>query len=334
MQNRVFIVTGANGHLGSALVRLLKSRKEEVRGLVLAGEKVHDSPLVRYFAGDVTRKESLRPLFEDLGDREAYVIHTAGIVDISGEVTKALWQVNVEGTKNVLELCREYGVKRLVYVSSVHAIPELKEPLVQREVRDFSAGAVEGGYAKTKAEATREVLRAAGQGLDAVVVHPSGILGPYDSAANHIVQLVWDYMRGRLPACVKGGYDFVDVRDVARGCLLAARKGRAGECCILSNARYEIGDLLKMVRQLYGGRRLCALPAWAARAAVPVLKLYARTKGQRPLFTRYSLYALGSNSRFSHDKATAELGYRPREMSVTLRDTVEWLLAHPRAAVH
>ena len=71
MQNRVFIVTGANGHLGSALVRLLKSRKEEVRGLVLAGEKVHDSPLVRYFAGDVTRKESLRPLFEDVGDREA-----------------------------------------------------------------------------------------------------------------------------------------------------------------------------------------------------------------------------------------------------------------------
>ena len=117
MQNRVFIVTGANGHLGSALVRLLKSRKEEVRGLVLAGEKVHDGPLVRYFAGDVTRKESLRPLFENLGDREAYVIHTAGIVDISGEVTKALWQVNVEGTKNVLELCREYGVKRLVYVS-------------------------------------------------------------------------------------------------------------------------------------------------------------------------------------------------------------------------
>lgn len=330
VQNRTFIVTGANGHLGSALIRLLKSRREEVRGLVLPGETVADGPLVRYFQGDVTKKESLRPLFEKNGGKELYVVHAAGIVDISGDVSEKLWQVNVGGTRNILDLCREYSVKRLVYISSVHAIPEQKGPLVQREVREFSPGSVVGGYAKTKAEATREVLDAAAAGLDAVVVHPSGILGPYDSAGNHIVQLVADYIRGKLPACVKGGYDFVDVRDVAKGCLLAARKGKAGECYILSNGRYEIRELLKMIRQFYGGRRLCTLPAWAARAALPGLKLYARAKKQRPLYTRYSLYTLGSNSRFSHDKATAELGYRPREMSATMKDTVNWLLSHPR----
>ena len=144
MQNRVFIVTGANGHLGSALIRLLKSRREEVRGLVLPGETVADGPLVRYFQGDVTKKESLRPLFEKNGGKELYVVHAAGIVDISGDVSEQLWQVNVGGTRNILDLCREYSVKRLVYISSVHAIPEQKGPLVQREVREVSPGSVVG----------------------------------------------------------------------------------------------------------------------------------------------------------------------------------------------
>lgn len=331
MQDRIFIVTGAGGHLGSALVRLLTGEGEAVRGLLLPGQQAPESPCVRYFYGDVTDKESLRTLFEGTEGRELYVVHAAGIVDISGEVSERLWQVNVGGTKNVLELCREYSAKRLVYVSSVHAIPEREAPFVQREVKDFSPGAVVGGYAKSKAAATRAVLDAAAGGLDAVVVHPSGILGPYDSSGNHIVQLVADYIRGKLPACVKGGYDFVDVRDVARGCLLAAQKGRAGECYILSNGRYEIRDLLKMIRRFHGGKRLCTLPAWAARAALPGLKLYAKARKQRPLYTRYSLYTLGSNSRFSHDKATAELGYCPRDMSVTLKDTVNWVLAHPAA---
>ena len=182
-----------------------------------------------------------------------------------------------------------------------------------------------GGYAKTKAEATQLVLDAANEGLDAVVVHPSGILGPFDSSGNHLVQMVSDYIRGKLPACVTGGYDFVDVRDVARGCLLAAEKGRKGECYILSNRHYELRDILSMLRGITGGRKLPVLPMWMAKSAVPLIQWQAKRKKQRPLFTRYSLYTLRSNDRFSHDKATAELGYRPRDLRQTLRDTVFWL---------
>ena len=163
-----------------------------------------------------------------------------------------------------------------------------------------------GGYAKTKAEATQAVLDAAAQGQDVVVVHPSGILGPYDQAGNHIVQLVKDYMRGKLPACVRGGYDFVDVRDVAQGCLLAAEKGKAGSCYILSNRHYEAKDILAMVRDVQGGRKLPVLPLWMARAAAPLFTAWARLTKRRPLFTKYSLHTLGTNDRFSHDKATAE----------------------------
>ena len=164
------------------------------------------------------------------------------------------------GTRHLLDACLTYPVKRLVYVSSVHALPEKDRFHVLQEVKRFSPESVVGGYAKTKAEATQAVLDAVSDGLDAVIVQPSGILGPYDTTRNHLVQLVSDYVHGRLPACVRGGYDFVDVRDVAQGCLSALENGKTGECYILSNRHYEIKEILRMIRFLQGGRRVPSLP--------------------------------------------------------------------------
>lgn len=200
---------------------------------------------ITYCPGDVRDPDSLKSLFAQAGP-DTLVIHAAGIIDISGQLSPALRAVNVEGTKHILHLCREYGVARLVHVSSVHAIPELPRGQTIREVEAFHPDQVVGGYAKAKAEATQAVLDAAGAGLDAVVVHPSGILGPYAAKGNHLVQMVADYLGGRLPACVRGGYDFVDVRDVAEGCLAAARRGRRGECYILSGRHYAVREVLDM----------------------------------------------------------------------------------------
>lgn len=326
---KTYLVTGACGHLGGTLVRLLERTGAQVRGLRLPREQARDRAHVTYYPGDVRDRDSLRPLFRGLAGREVVVFHTAAIVDISGEATPQMHDVNVNGTKNILALCREYGVKRLVYVSSVHAIPEKDGYAVLREVDRFSPQQVTGGYAKTKAEATQAVLDAAAQGLDAVVVHPSGILGPFDGTGNHLVQLVKEYAGGKLPACVKGGYDFVDVRDVAAGCLAAAEKGRSGQCYILSNRHYEVKEVLAMAKTLCHGRRLPVLPMWMAQAAEPLLGWVARVKKQRPLYTKYSLYTLRSNDRFDHGKATAELGYRPRDLRQTVRDTLRWLAKKP-----
>lgn len=326
---KTYLVTGACGHLGGTLVRLLERTGAQARGLRLPSEQARDRAHVTYYPGDVRDRDSLRPLFRGLAGREVVVFHTAAIVDISGEVTPQMRDVNVNGTKNILALCREYGVKRLVYVSSVHAIPEKDGYAVLREVDSFSPQQVTGGYAKTKAEATQAVLDAAAQGLDAVVVHPSGILGPFDGTGNHLVQLVKEYAGGKLPACVKGGYDFVDVRDVAAGCLAAAEKGRSGQCYILSNRHYEVQEVLAMAKTLCHGRRLPVLPMWMAQAAEPLLGWVARVKKQRPLYTKYSLYTLRSNDRFDHGKATAELGYRPRDLRQTVRDTLRWLAKKP-----
>lgn len=324
MKKRI-VVTGAGGHLGSTILRLLHGSDAELFGLVLPGERAPRFSGVRYIEGDVRDRESLRPLFEGEGMGPLYLIHTAGLIDIGREVSPALYAVNVEGTKNLLALCAEYQVERLVYVSSVHAIPEGGERTVLREVNRFSADQVVGGYAKTKAEATEAVLDAARMGLPAVVVQPSGILGPYDTSGNHLVQMVSDYLRGKLPACVRGGYDFVDVRDVAAGCLSALTRGRAGECYILSNRRYELREVLGMVRRIAGGRKLPVFPLALARMAAPAIQWRARRRGERPLYTSYSLHTLGTGDRFSHEKATRELGYHPRDLFLTLRDTVLWM---------
>lgn len=326
-----YIVTGANGHLGNTLIRCLKGVKVDIYGLVLPNEKCEDHDNVHYIKGDIRYKDSLRPLFEEQinqktnkkSDFETYVIHTAGIVDISEKGTPALYDVNVNGTKNIISLCKEYKVKRLLYVSSVHAIPE-KDGDVIKEVDSFSPDKVTGAYARTKAAATQAVLEAGEQGLDVVVVHPSGIIGPYDNSGNHLVQMIKEYIKGSLPACVKGGYDFVDVRDVAKGCLQALNKGKRNNCYILSNCYYEIKDVLEMVRKFVHKRKLVVLPIWMAKMVAPIFEWFAKIKHRRPLYTKYSLHTLKTKDRFSHDKATHDIDYIPRGLKETIRDTILW----------
>jgi len=185
--------------LGSTVIRLLQNTDSEVYGLLLPEEKpVIKAPNIHYVHGDVCRKETLSPLFENADMKTVKVIHTAGIISIEREVSPLVYEVNVNGTKNMIHICREKEVDRFVYVSSVHAIPEMAYRETIYEAGFFSAASVVGGYAKTKAEATQSVLDASRKGLQAVIVHPSGIIGPYDKGNNHLVQLVIEYMNGKL----------------------------------------------------------------------------------------------------------------------------------------
>lgn len=326
-----YIVTGANGHLGGALIRLLIERNEDVRGLILPNETMSESVSkhIALVKGDIREPETLKTLFDRAENREAIVIHTAGIVSIGEEIAPAMYDVNVNGVRNMCALALKHNVKRFIYVSSVHAIPEKERMQVMEETREFSPNAVTGGYAKTKAEATGIVLDYAAQGLNAIVVHPSGIMGPYEAKGNHLVQLIADYLSGKLPAVVKGGYDIVDVRDVAYGILQAAVKGKKGDTFILSNRHYEITDIIEMARIIANKKRkLPIIPMPLVKIVLPIITGIAKLRRRRPLFTRYSLSALTSNDRYSHDKATMQLGYRPRDLFETMKDTIAWINAH------
>ena len=324
VMKNLYVITGADGHLGSTIVRRLLEKGERVRGLILPGRRPMFPDRAEYVFGDITQPASLLPLFSDTDGADIILIHTAGLISIADKVTEDLWRVNVEGTENLLALALGHRVRKFVYVSSVHAIPE--QPLrVLSETDSFSADKVQGAYAKTKAMATKKVLEYVKKGLNAVIVQPSGILGPYDVSGNHLVQMVTDYVENRLPACVKGGYDFVDVRDVAEGTIAAAEKGKTGDCYILSNRHYEIKEVFNIIRSIAGGRNLPVLPVWMAKLALPLMEFIARRRKKRPLYTKYSLYTLTSNDKFSHAKASEELGYRPRDLYETIRDTLLWL---------
>ncbi len=320
----LYLVTGSAGHLGSVLTQALLQAGKAVRALVLPKEKYLPEGAEIHF-GNVCDKESIRACFEHLGGRSLVVIHCAGIVSIASHFDQMVYDVNVIGTKNIVDLCREYASK-LIYVSSVHAIPEQPVGITMTEITEFNPDDVVGFYAKTKAEATNYVLAAAEQGLDACVVHPSGITGPFDHGRGHITTLVIDYYKRRLTAGVRGGYDFVDVRDVAAGIMAACDKGTRGACYILSNRYFSVRELLTLLHEITGKKKIKTfLPLWFVKATAPLAELYYKRLKQPPLFTSYSIYTLNGNALFSHQKATTELGYTTRDMRETLSDTVAWL---------
>lgn len=327
---RVFIVTGANGFLGNNIVKKLsKNSENEIRALSFTENK--KGPLkglnCKVFKGDVTNLDSLDEIFNVNKNDELYVIHCASIVYIKSAYDSDVYKVNVQGTNNIIDKSIETGAK-LVYISSTHAIPEKPKGEVITEVTDFDKNKVNGLYAKTKAEAAKNVLDAVkNRGLNACIVHPSGIIGPNDFKNSHLTQMVVDSAKGSLSACVKGGYDFVDVRDVADGAINACEKGKKGECYILSNKYVEIEDLINMVRNYIGkGKIKTVLPMWFAKSTARLAEAFYNMQKKKPLYTPYSLYALESNALFSHKKADEELEYKTRPIEETVKDTIDDLL--------
>jgi dihydroflavonol-4-reductase len=327
------LVTGAAGHLGYTIVRRLLELGRSVRALVLPGDRAAKRlpAQVSQVEGNVLDKESLRKFFDIPSGARATVIHCAAIVSTSSRFSQLVHDVNVDGTRNVLERCLAAPIRKLVHVSSVHAIPVLPSGQTMTEVASFDPDKVTGPYAKTKAEATARVLDAVGKGLDASVVFPAGICGPYDFGRGHVTQMIIDFKQGRLPIGVHGGFDFVDVRDVAEGVVACADRGVRGEGYILANRYVSVPELLDLLHGVTGRTRTkFYVPLWLAKAFVPFCGLYYRLRRQPPLFNSYSLHTLACNSTFSHEKASRELGYTVRPFSETIRDTVEWLLGEKR----
>ncbi len=162
--------------------------------------------------------------------------------------------------------------------------------------------------------------------LNACIIHPSGIIGPYDYGNSHLTELVREVSNGKLFATVKGGYDFVDVRDVAAAIITASKKDNKGECYILSNRYITIKELSDLICDVQGIKKIkIVLPICLAKIIAPFFEAYYNLKKQTPLFTKYSLYTLSSNSNFSNKKAKEELEYKNRDMKDTIKDTISWL---------
>jgi dihydroflavonol-4-reductase len=313
-------VTGASGHVGANLCRRLLSEGHQVKALVHRNSNSLKGLDVEIVKGGLDDIVSLRNLFK----QTEVVFHLAALISINGQKEKLL-EVNVEGTRNLLGVIRENGVRRLIHFSSIHSLKHFpfNEPLDETR-KLYLDGTM--WYEKTKAIAEKIVLEAAEAGLDAIVINPTAILGPYDFKPSLVGTVLIRLYNNSLPALVPGGYDWVDVRDVVNGAIAAMDKGRKGERYILSGKWISVTDLASVVEKVTGKKvNKFKVPAFMAKAGVPFITAYARITGQEPLYTFESLRALREvNTRISHKKAQVELGYSPRDIELTIRDTMDW----------
>jgi dihydroflavonol-4-reductase len=308
----MILVTGATGHIGNVLIRQLLQKGEKVRALIWKGEDttpIQDLQVER-IEGDVLDMASLKNAFSGIDT----VYHLAGIISIMPGLNPFVWDVNVQGTRNVLQTAQQEGVRRLVYTSSIHAIARAPHGTQINESLPFDADNPYGAYDRSKAEASLEVQKACRDGLDAVIICPTGVIGPYDFRRSEMGNVILEAAQRKATLYVDGAYDFVDVRDVADGLIKASEKGRSGESYILSGQRISVRYLLETVREV------------TARFT----PAYYRWRKTKPKFTPYSLEVLQSNSDISHEKASRELGYAPRALYASITDTVLWFLENYR----
>ena len=322
---KLWLVTGATGHVGTILVSVLQQRGEHVRALVRPNSNIVAHSNVEIYEGDIRNRESLIPFF-DRGDYDYIsLVHCAALITIASKHNPEVWNINVHGTNNVMSLARDTGVDRIVYVSSVHAIPERPANEIITEVSTFSPNLVHGQYAKSKAAAAQIVMDYAKAGLNVSIVHPSGIIGPGDTRSrNHMIRTIQAISDGKISVGLQGGYDFVDSRDVADGIIGCEEKGRPGECYILNGNYIGVLELVNSIRKIRGKKTTrIEAPHALAKLIAPVAEYFSRTFSKdAPLLTPYSVYTLHTNGRFSHEKATREFDYHPRPMEESIRDSL------------
>ena len=315
------VVTGAAGHLGGCLVRTLRARGQQVRALVHRDRRALEGLDVEVIAGDVMNEESLRHAFSGAD----VVYHAAAYISISMGEHQRLHEINVVGTRNVVEACLHCGVKRLVHFSSIEVLEcePLCEPVDESRPLVQSQSALP--YASSKAAGERQVRQGMARGLDAVILYPTAMIGPYDYRQGFPNAGLRAICEGRLWALVEGGFDWVDVRDVSKGALHAAERAPAGARYILSGHWASLHDLALLAREITGApvpRLVC--PMGLARVGAPFVTAACHLLGKQPLYTSAALVPLAGNRNISHARAANELGYRPRPLRRTVVDTMQW----------
>ena len=316
-------VTGGSGHVGGNLVRELLSRGYEVDCLVRSDTRALDNLDVNLVKGDMLNPKDIAPLMTD----SDVVFHSAAFVAVEKIQEDLMHKINVEGSRSIAIAAVESGVKKMVHFSSVHAFEQqpTSEPLV--EARPLVTDPKALPYDRTKAEAQKVVLGYRDQGLEVNVIHPTGIIGPYDFKPSRMGKVLKDITNGNMPLAINNGFNWVDVRDVSKSAVNCVDKGVDGQNYILPGHWASIPHLSTMIKKITGNRtHLVSVPFWMAYLALPFTSISSRISGKRPSFSRGSLQALAIQCRkIPGTLANEHLEHQPRPLEDTIDDTVSWL---------
>ena len=317
----MILITGARGHIGNVLARhLYEKGYTDLRLMVRGGNVAHIEKYAKEVVyGDICDAKAVDDAVRGCSD----VFHVAGLISMSAKNKQLLHDINVGGVCNVISACKRHGIKRLVYVSSVHALSPSADLHVDETI-DAQPEHRDDEYARTKLAATLQVLR--DKELDAVVVYPTGVIGPHDHLASMSGEMFRKYIKPQWRQLYfDGRFDFVDVRDVAEGLYLAWQRGKRGEGYILTGEPCSIKDMIVHIKQCTGCRcRMLRVPLPLVKACAKAAPLVCGLIRKTPVITSETVGVMVSNVRISGEKAQRELGFCPRPLAQTIRDAVEW----------
>ncbi len=316
-------VTGGSGHIGVNLIRTLLQQRREVRVLIHNENRPGlDGLDIQRIHGDIRDPYSLVKLVSGVD----VVYHLAASISLSSRNWKEVEAVNVTGTRNVVDACQKCNVGKLIHFSSIHALVQEPFDIPVDERRPLVDMQRCPPYDRSKAAGELEIRAGVEQGLDAVILNPTGVVGPHDYEPSYFGAALLAMAQGKLPALIEGGFNWVDVRDVAAAALQAEAHGHQGARYLLSGNYATIRELAELIYELVGTPvpRWVA-PAWLVLSGSPALAVFNRLTGGRQLLNASSLRALSTcNREISHERATRELDYHPRPLRETLRDTFNW----------
>jgi dihydroflavonol-4-reductase len=320
-------VTGATGFVGGHVARALVERGDEVRCLVRETSPLSnvDGLPLETVRGDLTDAESVLRAVRGC-DR---VFHCAADYRLWVPDPEAMYAANVEGTRNVLRAAAEYGCDRLVYTSTVGALGLEGKGEAADESTPVDYAAMVGHYKKSKYVAERVAEEWAARGLAVVIVNPSAPVGEGDIKPTATGQMIVDFLDGRMSAYVDTGLNLIDVRDVARGHLLAAERGRPGEKYILGCENLTLKQILDRLSAITGipAPRI-KLPHWVPLTFSALDTFLARPLGRTPRVPLDAVRLARKKMFFDADKAVRELGLPQTPVIQALERAVDWFRSH------
>lgn len=321
------LVTGASGFVGGAVARALVDAGTEVRVLVRADSdrRNFDGLPVEPVTGDLRDQASLHRALT--GCRQLY--HVAAHYALWAKDPSIFYDVNVTGTRNMLEAARSVGIERTVYCSTIGAIGLPPAGGVGTETTPVSLDQMAGHYKRSKFLAEQEVLNLAKDGLPVVIVNPSAPVGAGDVKPTPTGQVIVDFMKGRMPAYIETGMNLIDVDDVAAGHLLAMEKGRQGERYILGNKNLMLREVFEILSRLTGVKApSLRLPRLAVLPLAYGNQWIAALTGRTPRIPLEGVKMAKYKMHYDCSKAVRELGLPQTPPEVALEKAVRWFRTH------
>jgi dihydroflavonol-4-reductase len=325
------LVTGATGFIGANVVRALLDAGASVRVLTRHGSDMRNltSLPVEMAYGDVRDIASLRPALRGCDT----LYHVAAYYSLWTPRPGDMYATNVQGTTNLLQVALELGIQKVVYTSSVATIRSPDDGSPGDETMHLAPEHAIGHYKRSKILAEQAALRFCQQGLPVVIVNPATPIGPWDIKPTPTGKIIVDFLQHKMPAYVDTGLNLVDVRDVARGHLLAAQHGKIGERYILGCRNMTLREILLLAAAVSG----LTAPRWRVPYGLALTLGYvcegcAHLTGKPPLVPLTGVRMARHPMYFTAQKAVRELGLPQSPLEEAMRDAVHWFRTHGYAS--